>query len=344
MTATSRVKLHSVRGFSLVSMMIAMVLSLVLIAGLFKIYLSNKTTYDIQSSLSRLQENARFAFGALTKQVREAGYYGCDRNTNDVQNVLNNSSSYDYNFNTPIQGFDAENGGWVPALPASITNVVPGTDVLTIRSLSGDPVFITQEMPDTSADLKTDPSLSASMLHVGDIVMLSDCAGSTIFQITNFNANDKGNVVHNTGTASPGNVTKIFSHRYTTNSEIQKMVTSTYFIRKSTLNTNRLALWRKNGSNPAQELVEGIDNMQILYGVDTDQNSSADVYKTADAVTNWDNVVSVKISLMVSGGKGTAQTVTPATLTMLGNSEPVLQDHRLRRIFTTTIALRNRLP
>jgi len=344
MTSSCRMKANSVRGFSLVSLMIAMVLSLLLVAGLFKLFLSNKTTYGIQSSLSRLQENARFAFGTLAHDVRQSGYYGCVRNSSDVQNVLNNSNSYDYNFSTPIQGFDAQNGSWAPALPASITNVAPGTDVLTLRRLNGDPVFITKEMPDTSADLKTDPTLSAGMLKVGDIVMLSDCAGSTIFQITNFNANNQGSVVHNTGTASPGNVTKIFSHRYTVNSEIQKMVTSTYFIRKSTLNTNRLALWRKDGSNSAQELVEGIDNMQILYGVDTDKNSSADVYKTADAVTNWANVVSVKISLMVSGGKGTAQTVSPATLTMLGNSEPVAQDHRLRRIFTTTIALRNRLP
>lgn len=329
-------------------MMVAMVLGLFLIAGLFRIYLSNKATYDVETALSRLQENTRFAFSILSRQVRMSGYYGCVRDPSSVQNLLNNSSQYEYDFTTPIQGFDAQGGSWSPALPTSLQALSPpvaaGTDVLTLRGLDGNPVFTTKEMPDTSADLKTDPALASSELHVGDIVMLSDCAGSTIFQITNFNANDMGNVVHNTGTGSPGNASKIFSHRYTVNSQIQKMETSTYFIRPSSLNQDRMALWRKNAGNPAQELVQGVDNMQILYGVDTNQDSAADVYDTAAQVPNWSEVVSVRIALMVSGSKATAQISNPTTLQMLGQNESVPQDHRLHRIFTTTIALRNRLP
>ncbi len=70
------VLLHQ-EGFTLVEMMIAITLSLILLAGVLQIFLSSKTTYTVQEGLSRLQENARFALGTVTQSVRMAGYPGC---------------------------------------------------------------------------------------------------------------------------------------------------------------------------------------------------------------------------------------------------------------------------
>lgn len=82
----------------------------------------------------------------------------------------------------------------------------------------------------------------------------------------------------------------------------------------------------------ADGVVEGIENMQILYGVDTDATSSseANYYVTANLVTaaNWPNVISIRITL-------TARTID-SNLTTTG-------DGRIRRTFTSTIAVRNRL-
>ncbi len=47
------------------------------------------------------------------------------------------------------------------------------------------------------------------------------------------------------------------------------------------------ALYRKVGASDAEELVRGVENMQIEYGEDLDANWTADVYRTADAVANW---------------------------------------------------------
>jgi type IV pilus assembly protein PilW len=89
------------------------------------------------------------------------------------------------------------------------------------------------------------------------------------------------------------------------------------------------ALFVKNDAAAAQALIEGIENMQILYGVDTDADGSVNYYVSANNVADMSKVVSIRITL-------TARTLD-GNLTTIG-------DGRIRRDFTTTIALRNRLP
>lgn len=61
------------RGFGLIEIMIAMTLSLFLLAGIYQVFLSNKMTYNTQQALSRLQENARYVMHTLTHDLRMAG-------------------------------------------------------------------------------------------------------------------------------------------------------------------------------------------------------------------------------------------------------------------------------
>ena len=46
--------------------------------------------------------------------------------------------------------------------------------------------------------------------------------------------------------------------------------------------------------------MEGVESMEILYGVDTDGDDAANYYVTADAVADWAQVVSVRVSLLVA--------------------------------------------
>ena len=90
------------------------------------------------------------------------------------------------------------------------------------------------------------------------------------------------------------------------------------------------ALFVKNDAAAAQALVEGIENMQILYGADTNGDYTPDYYVPAGtAGLIMAKVVSIRITI-------TARTLD-GNLTTTG-------DGRIRRDFTTTIALRNRLP
>ncbi len=94
----------------------------------------------------------------------------------------------------------------------------------------------------------------------------------------------------------------------------------------------------------SEELVEGIEDMQILYGVDTSGSSEPDTYVNASDVgnSNWDKVRSVRISLLSSsineyGLEKDTQTYTLLDTTFDDSSD----ERRRRRVFTTTILARN---
>jgi len=101
-------------------------------------------------------------------------------------------------------------------------------------------------------------------------------------------------------------------------------------------------------NNGAIDLIEGIENMQILYGEDSNADGWANYYVPANNVVNWEKVVSVRISLLAATLDDNL-TTQPMPYTFNGittttTSTPPVTDRKIRRVFTTTIALRNRLP
>ncbi|MCP4429371.1 MAG: pilus assembly protein PilW, partial [Gammaproteobacteria bacterium] len=115
-------------GISLVEVMVAMVISLFLLGGIIQVYLGNKTSYKFTSSISRIQENGRFALDTLAVDLRMAGFFGCAIfDPDDTDNIVNNldpagvgySASYDWIGDGLIEG--TENDG------------LNGSDSITIR-------------------------------------------------------------------------------------------------------------------------------------------------------------------------------------------------------------------
>ena len=105
------------------------------------------------------------------------------------------------------------------------------------------------------------------------------------------------------------------------------------------------------GVNQAvQPLVDGIQNLQVEYGVDTDGDGIANSYANSADVeagtvggggADWPNVVSVRIAVMVQGQANTLDTAQTVTYNILGQTAQ-FTDRTPRRVFTTTIPLRNR--
>ena len=67
---------HRCRGFSLVELMVALVITLILLAGIGQIFLSSKKSFTIQDSLARIQENGRYALETVVADLRRTGYWG----------------------------------------------------------------------------------------------------------------------------------------------------------------------------------------------------------------------------------------------------------------------------
>lgn len=345
----NRHKRTSQTGLSLVELMIAMTIGIIVLAGVSTAFLGSRQSYRVNENLARMQESARYAYDILSKDIRMAGYYGCAGSNISVVNTLNDPTAYAWDFTKGIYGFDSTGAStWSPTLPASGSpqygpdSPKSGNDIVVVRSIMGSGIRVLQHpggTPPGSADLKV---TAGSGLTEEDIVMVADCLGAAIFQITNINTSGGfDNSVHNTGgTHTPGNATQNLGKEFV-GAEVVRLSTRTYYIRDNA--TGVPSLYRIVASGAAEELVEGIEGMQILYGVDTTGDFSADSYQNANWVeTNnrWGDVISAQINLLIRSPEDRV-TSTPQTYNYNGTSI-LATDRRLRQVFSSTITLRNR--
>ena len=85
--------------------------------------------------------------------------------------------------------------------------------------------------------------------------------------------------------------------------------------------------------------------MQVMYGEDTGGvDQVPDVYRTADAVVDWNDVVSVQVALLVSSVRENVSDTDLRTFALLEeDAVGPFADGRLRQVVSFTVAMRNRL-
>lgn len=336
-------------GLTLAELMVAVVISMLLLTGVISVFVANKRTYQVQDALARVQENARFVVQAMVSDIRNAGYFGCNtnlfrENPGQVRNTLNGGAgSYVFGFARGVDGFEATGSTWAPILDPSIAGAasppIPGNDVITLRRAEGIGARVLKNN-DTSSSTLVAPHADIDQF---DIAMISDCSQATIFQVTDVQTTSPTitTVVHNTGnvTEGPGNADQSLGAPYI-NADLVRVLTRSYYVAPGM--AGEPALWRiDNGGTPV-ELVEGVEQLQITYGVDTNGDRSVDVYRAANqvnAANDWPNVLSVQLSLVVRSGQDNVSD-TPQTY-QFQNAAVVAADNRLRQVFTATVAVRN---
>lgn len=333
-------------GISLVEMMIAMLVGMVLLAGIYRVFISSTTSYQFETELSNLQENGRFAMEFLTRDTRQTGYRGCAGSQVAVTNTLNPGAGSLFDFDRAIEGYDDVTDPAAAEFAAMGISPQMSTDVLILRKMDSDVIVeIVDQMPDTSADLKITGNVVPPPLADNDIVMITDCQAAAVFQITNFTDGVlKANVVHNAGgSTTPGNATKDLGHAFGPGSEIAKMSTYIYFV--DTNANGEVGLYYKINAGGSQEIVSGVESMQVTYGVDTDGDRDIDTFVKAGGVASWANVLAARIGVLVASTDEVQRgDVDVAAYTVNGTNIPAANDRRLRQVFVTTVALRNRLP
>jgi len=123
-------------------------------------------------------------------------------------------------------------------------------------------------------------------------------------------------------------------------------VWSRYFVQNS-------ALMCEGSGNPdfPQPLIQNVDSFQVQYGVDSDGDGWADLYVPASLVTNWGVVVSVRVAVLLNSGEITREDADTTVYSILdgptftpADDVGTTQDERrfARRVFTTTVEIRNR--
>ena len=275
----------------------------------------------------------------------------------------------EFDYTRPVEGFDAQGGGgWAPPLDtlprsegASNFNVmisgngidtdaiVEGTDVVALRTVRQPLRRLVDTLQPDGNPVVEAPGGNPGF-GTGDVVMLSDCEQGAVFRVTNMTVSgDEATLVHATSAGgsffenaniveSPGGAIgytlSFLGRSYGLDATIGAMETTVFFVAPGAGVDNRgttpNALWQKAGTTQPVELVEGIDDMQVLYGIDTtlaDGIANANQYVPADEVPDPAQVVALRVTLAVNS----VNAVTD-------------DDEPLRRSYTRTIAVRNANP
>ena len=146
-----RTEARRVRGMSLVELMVALTIGLVLIGGAISLYLNGRSSMRTSEAIGTMQENARFALAMLEPDVQLANFWGLhnwattvERRAGDVDPLTNsvaigNDCAPDWaiDVEVPVEGQDGAHPGWACLALADFKD---GTDMLVVRHAGEEPV------------------------------------------------------------------------------------------------------------------------------------------------------------------------------------------------------------
>jgi type IV pilus assembly protein PilW len=339
----------SQRGFTLIELMVAVAVGLLLLAGLSSLFLGNNHAQMEIERANRQVENGRYAMQLLTSDVSNAGYYAefdpvalampaavpdpCSTVITDIGAAIA----------LPVQGYDNAN-------PINcLADVKANTDIVVARHAN----TCVTGAADCEPASEGGPFIQASQCNNS-----FELGSPNVARHYEVKASNSGFTLHKRDcdtTEDSG-----------TPADLRRLRTHIYFIANNSLEGDgiptlkRAEVISKNGqlSVVIVPLAEGIENMQVEYGIDTNNDGVADLHTPdvasangcalpACAVTNWSNVVNLKMHLL-------ARTHTPS-MTHVDTKSYVLglddegkqnviaatRDKYKRHVFTSLIGLPN---
>lgn len=326
------------RGFTLIELMVAMLLGLIVIAGVVSVFLAGQQSYRTNQALGDVQDSSRIAFELMARDIRDAGLNGCD-NSGRIANVLvngpnNGGTKWWANFNNALVGY----GSGTAADPALVvgtgaTQQVAGTSSLALVGAA-----------DTGLSVLSDNQVTAqftlnevnSSLASGDIMMVCNPDHSAIFQATSYSKTAM-TLSYITGSGTPGNCSTGLGYpttctatgnpyTFAPNALIAELNAADWYIGyNGVLGSNGVSgtsLYRVDQTDVPQEMVRGVTAMTIAY-----HQPSSTSFQAASASTSWGLVDAVQVTMtLVSTDERAGTDVKPIT-----------------RTFTATTTVRNRM-
>ncbi len=356
----------SIAGFTLVELMIAMALGLTVIASAVTVFSGSRKSVELNAALTDIQDSARFAMDAITRDIRMSGFQGCvDINSATAKILADDAPTDDY-FNSAISAsLIGDAGQWTPEAPLGFikpidrAEPVPGTHALSVQF--GSPVTYTfQPMATIDADIVLD--VDDSGLAEGDLALVSNCQVADIFKVTSYSG---VSVQH----SSAGNIDKRLSAPYglagpNNRARIMRFEANIYFIgdtKRVNGNGDKVySLYKQTlpytAENRPIEMIEGVANMKIKLGFRNPTNpadTGITFVSPEDAETTEGRVEVVQIGLLMQSydsilDKDDASTYYISGTRLEPASEPIdattqfAQDKRLKLAFNTSVKIRNR--
>jgi type IV pilus assembly protein PilW len=314
---------NCVRGMTLIELMVAMTLGMLVLGVVTVIFTGTSGNRAGLERGGRLAENAAYAVEVLSDEVRMAGFFAETNFTGVTWQVPDPCSTTlatqgwslaPFTAPVPIVGYQGSD-----ATPACISNRKAGTAVVVTRRASAD----------------TTPPASATGAY---FLQASKCSSDGASWV--FSSDPSTFTLHKLDCA--------------TIADIRQSVVRSYYVStcnecgSDTVPTLKRAelLGTEMTITP---LVEGVENLQVLYGFDTDGDGNPDVYRAGlsgvvgAADNDWSNVVSVKLYVLARSTDAEQGYVDSAKTFDLGPAGVTLPagDSYKRLLLTSMVRLNN---
>lgn len=341
------------RGLSLIELMIAITLGMVVLLAVSLIFVNTSRSRTEMERSNRQTENGRYASQLLASNLRMAGYIAefdpSPLSTSTLTALPDPCATATADLITAlplhVQGVNNVSSATVPSC---LSDVKIGTDVIVLRRASscvagstGCAAFA-NGVPHFQASLCTPTTGNTEMAY--PVTTNADYAAHYF-----------------TLSTSSGDFTK-HKTNCTTIADIYRYIVHIYFIANNNEVGDGIPTLKRAelgaGAFTIVPLVDGIENLQVDYGIDTNADGVAEAYSQNPGaygscsgnacVENWRNAMSARVNLLarnteISVGHtdsrsyslgfnddGTAITVTPPT-----------GDHYKRHVFSETTMFAN---
>jgi type IV pilus assembly protein PilW len=289
----------------MVELLVAMMLGLFLIAALIQILLSGKQSFTAADHLSRLQESGRIGTGMIVSDLKRAGYMG---GNSDISNIVGSAGQA-----AAAMSCATANNSWgrmitqgVSGLNDTNANYACITDASYLR---GDVLVVRHASPWIAGALVANQLYLRSSIFEGKVFVGSDEAlGANVVL-------DGPQSVHD-------------------------LLANAYYVGNSGRNCNGQAvpsLFRvrldTNGQPVAEELLPGIEDFQVQYGV-------GGQYIDADAVADWSQTVTARFWLLIRSECAESGFIDNRTY-VLGDQNYTPNDSFRRQLYSSVVMFRN---
>jgi len=371
------------RGLTIIELLVAVTLGLVLVGAVLFTYLGSRGAFRATKSTARVQEAGRFGLDAIARDVRQAGYLGCGSRVSlknlQAPSILQLASPQLAVTNPTWAVFEPARTGpttwtptWTPPAPAT---TVASQDILILHTSSG-----TASLPMSQAPNFATPAIFLANncpknIKMDSYIMLANCSMATVLRVSNKPDESaascpssgvvaSGVEVDFAATDLSGTTINIFPNSTPTlmlpvagstvaaaptllsRPSVQVFDEVTYFVSRIPGRPWN-ALYRfplSNGAIGPEEIIDHVDDMCVLYGVRNGNVVTAQTAANVPANGGWDQVVDVRVSLLATGEEqGVVDATQQPSFPWCGGTKQAT-DTYYHQVFTSTIALRDRLP
>jgi len=317
-------------GFTLVELLVALAIAGLLATGIASIYLENKRSYYQDDELARIQENARYAIKLLKRELTMAGFMaGIPQFSGLAASAVSTgcvaAKDWALDATEPLDLIDnADSGSTLTSIKGHTWTCIPSGDVLD------DTDIVAVKRTAGSYTLK-DGSLPSGV---------SEDDEQWYLRTFDNNAQLSWVYLGNGASIPVGDKTAGSSVSY------WEYYARIFFVREFSVTDGdgipSLCMAELNASvMSANCYVEGIEDLQVEFGIDTDNDSVPNQFKTAPTSVELDEAVAVRVYLLVRSVNTVPGYTNSKTYQLGTKSVGAKNDAFIRRVFSTTVQMRN---